>query len=69
MTWPIYADNQPIKSGLLPERNATLKVYNWVAYVNPQSLKNFGKKYNCQVEVTDVQHDDRGAGQAEQRRR
>ena len=52
VTWPIYADNQPIKSGLLPERNATLKVFNWVAYVNPQSLKNFGKKYNCQVELT-----------------
>src|SRR5579863_7063187 len=52
VTWPMYADNQAIKSGLLPERNATLKVFNWVAYVNPQSLKNFGKKYNCQVELT-----------------
>jgi spermidine/putrescine transport system substrate-binding protein len=52
VTWPRYADNKPIKSGLLPERNATLKIYNWVAYVNPQTLKNFGKKYNCQVEVT-----------------
>ena len=52
VTWPIYADNRPIKSGLLPERNATLKIYNWEAYVNPQSLKDFGKKYNCQVEIT-----------------
>jgi len=52
VTWPVYAGNTPIKSGLLPERNATLKIYNWVAYVNPQSLKNFGKKYNCTVEVT-----------------
>ncbi|HYK31277.1 MAG TPA: spermidine/putrescine ABC transporter substrate-binding protein [Streptosporangiaceae bacterium] len=52
MTWPIYAANKPIKSGLLPEKNATLKIYNWVAYVNPQSLKDFGKKYNCKVEVT-----------------
>jgi len=52
VTRPLYADNPPIKSGLLPERDATLKVYNWVAYINPQSVKNFSKKYNCQVEVT-----------------
>ncbi|HET9895248.1 MAG TPA: spermidine/putrescine ABC transporter substrate-binding protein [Streptosporangiaceae bacterium] len=52
VTWPVYADNQPIRSGMLPERNATLKIYNWVAYINPQSVKNFGKKYDCQVEVT-----------------
>ncbi len=50
--WPIYADNKPIKSGLLPERNATLKIFNWVAYVNPKIIKDFGKKYNCTVEVT-----------------
>jgi spermidine/putrescine transport system substrate-binding protein len=52
VTWPLYAANKPIKSGLLPEKNATLKIFNWVAYVNPQSLKDFGKKYNCKVEVT-----------------
>jgi spermidine/putrescine transport system substrate-binding protein len=50
--WPIYADNKPIKSGLLPERNATLKIYNWVAYVSDKMLKEFAKKYNCTVEVT-----------------
>lgn len=52
VTRPLYADNPAIKDGLAPERNATLKVYNWVAYINPQTVKNFGKKYNCQVEVT-----------------
>ena len=52
VTWPIYADNKPIANGLPPEQNATVKVYNWVAYVNPQSIKNFEKKYNCKVEVT-----------------
>ena len=52
VTWPIYADNKPIPSGLQAERNATLKIYNWVAYVNPKCLKDFGKKYNCNVEVT-----------------
>jgi spermidine/putrescine transport system substrate-binding protein len=52
VTWPIYKDNQAIASGMKPERNATLKVYNWVAYINPASVKDFGKKYNCTVEVT-----------------
>jgi spermidine/putrescine transport system substrate-binding protein len=52
VTWPIYADNKPIKSGLLPERKATLNIYNWVAYVNQQCLNDFGKKYNCKVELT-----------------
>src|ERR1022692_5068029 len=52
VTWPIFAANKPIKNGLLPERNATLKVFNWVAYVNQKCLDDFGKKYNCKVELT-----------------
>jgi spermidine/putrescine transport system substrate-binding protein len=52
VTWPTYADNAAIASNLPPETGATLKVYNWVAYVNPQSIKNFEKKYKCKVEVT-----------------
>jgi spermidine/putrescine transport system substrate-binding protein len=49
VTWPISKDNQAIKSGLKPEQGATLKLYNWVAYINPQTLKNFAKKYNVPV--------------------
>src|ERR1022692_1696282 len=52
VTWPIYADKKPVRSGMQPERNATLKIYNWVAYVNNKCLKDFAKKYNCAVEVT-----------------
>lgn len=52
VTWPIYGDNKPIASGLQPEQNATLRLYNWVQYINPQILKDFGKKYNCKVELT-----------------
>jgi spermidine/putrescine transport system substrate-binding protein len=50
--WPVFADNQPIASGQLPEKDATLQVYNWVAYVNQACVNNFAKKYNCKVEVT-----------------
>ena len=60
MTWPIFKDNQAIKSGLQPEQGATLKIYNWVAYINPQCLKDFAKKYNCKVTGHHVQHHERG---------
>ncbi|HUZ54677.1 MAG TPA: extracellular solute-binding protein [Streptosporangiaceae bacterium] len=52
VTWPIFADNKAIPSGKPIEQNATLKLFNWVAYINPAMLKAFGKKYNCKVEVT-----------------
>jgi spermidine/putrescine transport system substrate-binding protein len=52
VTWPIFKDNKPIKSGLAAEKGATLRVYNWVAYVNQKVLNNFAKKYNCKIELT-----------------
>ena len=52
VTWPIFTDNKPITSGLQPEQGATLQIYNWVAYINQQCLKNFAKKYNCKVQLT-----------------
>src|SRR6516164_9047249 len=58
VTWPIYKDNPAIKSGLQPEQNATLRIFNWVAYLNPQCMKDFGKKYNCQVQLTTFQNMD-----------
>jgi spermidine/putrescine transport system substrate-binding protein len=50
--WPVFSDNMPISSGLAPERDATLQVYNWVAYVNQACVNNFAKKYKCKVQVT-----------------
>jgi spermidine/putrescine transport system substrate-binding protein len=49
VTWPIFTDNKAIKSGLKAEQGNTLKLYNWVAYINPQCLKDFAKKYNVPV--------------------
>ena len=58
VTWPLYQDNPAIANGLPPETNATLRLYNWVAYINPDCLKAFGKKYNCKVEVTTFENMD-----------
>ncbi len=52
VTWPVYPSNPAIADGLQPESGATLKLYNWVAYINPQLLKNFEQKYKCKVELT-----------------
>ncbi len=49
---PIYASNPMIASGLPPEKNATLQVYNWDAYLNAAVVKDFEKTYGCNVEVT-----------------
>jgi spermidine/putrescine transport system substrate-binding protein len=53
--WPIFSDNQPIASGLQPEQNATLKLYNWDQYINVKILKDFQKKFaqhKVKVELT-----------------
>ena len=43
--WPIFKDNKPIANGLQPEQNATLKLYNWSAYIYRKVLNDFEKKY------------------------
>jgi spermidine/putrescine transport system substrate-binding protein len=52
VTWPVYQGNKPIKSGLPAETNATLKIYNWTAYINQKVVNDFAKKYNCKVQVS-----------------
>ena len=58
VTWPVFKDNQPIANGLQPEKGATLRLFNWVAYINQAVLKNFCKKYNCKYEITTFQNMD-----------
>ena len=58
VTWPLYQNNPAIASNLPPETGATLRLFNWVAYINPQCLTDFGKKYNCKVEVTTFENMD-----------
>ncbi len=52
VTWPIYPGNKAIKSGLASEKNATLRIYNWTAYINQAVVNDFAKKYNCKVQVS-----------------
>ena len=54
--WPISKDNEPIASGLTPESNATLKIYNYPDYLDlPTAVTNFEKQYaqyNVTVEIS-----------------
>lgn len=53
VTWPIAAGNEPIADGLAPERNATLRLYNYADYIAPDVVKAFEKKYaKYNVKVT-----------------
>src|SRR5438067_9677518 len=52
VTWPIATDNKPIADGLAPEKNATLRLYNYDQYIAPQAIKKFEKQYNCKVTVS-----------------
>ena len=59
--WPIYSGNAPIASGLEPEMNATLNLYNYVDYIDPEARKSFEKKYakyNVKVSVTTYESTD-----------
>ena len=51
-TWPVFPGNAAIESGLAPEQDATLQIYNWVAYINQAVVNTFAKKYKCKVQVT-----------------
>ncbi len=51
VTLPIYADNKAIASGLVPEKGP-LELYNWIAYINPQVITDFEKKYKVKVRLS-----------------
>ena len=44
-TWPISETNRPIADNLTPEKNATLRLYNYADYIDPAAIKSFEKKY------------------------
>ena len=52
VTWPIYPDNMPIASNLSPEKNATLKIYNWEQYIYTKVVKDFAAHYGCKFQIS-----------------
>jgi spermidine/putrescine transport system substrate-binding protein len=52
VTLPIFDDNQPIAEGRVPEKDATLKIFNWAEYIRPSVVRDFSERYETKVRVT-----------------
>ena len=52
VTLPINPGNDAIASGLPAEEGATLKLYNWDQYIWRKVVDDFGKEFNCKVEIS-----------------
>src|ERR1700760_1858597 len=52
VTWPMPPDNPAIAANLAAEKDATLQVYTWVAYINQDVVNSFAKKFKCKVQIT-----------------
>jgi spermidine/putrescine transport system substrate-binding protein len=54
--WPIPSNNQPIASGLTPESNTTLKLYNYPDYIDKKTavdgFKQQFAQYNVDVQIS-----------------
>jgi spermidine/putrescine transport system substrate-binding protein len=48
--WKLWRET--IKSGLAPEKGATLHIYNWADYVWIKVVKQFCEAYNCDYQIT-----------------
>ena len=55
---PVYQD--PIKSGLEPERGGVFNIFNYADYIDKNLLDAFGKKYDVEVRVTTFDSMDQG---------
>ena len=58
VTWKLW--REPIKSGLAPEKGATLQIYNWNDYIWLKVVRQFCKAYNCQYQITTFNNMDEG---------
>jgi spermidine/putrescine transport system substrate-binding protein len=52
VTWPIADGNHAIDDGLKPEKNATLRIFNWSDYLWPKVIKQFCAEQGCDYELT-----------------
>ncbi len=50
--WPISTKNPPIKSGLMPEKGSTLRIYNYADFMSPGVIKAFEKEFGVDVRLS-----------------
>src|SRR5262249_53975628 len=66
VTWKLW--REPIKSGLAPEKGATLQIYNWTDYIWLKVVRQFCAAYNCKYQITTFNNIDEGLGEIATRR-
>lgn len=49
---PTFTELPPISDGMSPEKGGTLKLLNYADYIDPATIKKFGREYGVTVEVT-----------------
>jgi spermidine/putrescine transport system substrate-binding protein len=57
-TLPLFDDNPAIASGLAPETNTTLQIYNWADYIWKKVVNDFGTKYGVKVQISTFDNTD-----------
>jgi spermidine/putrescine transport system substrate-binding protein len=58
VTWKLW--REPIKSGLAPEKGATLQIYNWADYIWKKVVQQFCDAYDCKYQITTFNNMDEG---------
>ncbi len=62
VTWNVFDDNPAINSGLQPEKNAVLQIFNWDQYIYKPVVQRFCQKYNCTYKITTFNNMDDALG-------
>jgi spermidine/putrescine transport system substrate-binding protein len=57
VTLPLYKDNEPIDSGMNLEKGP-LTLFNWSAYINPATVRQFEKEFNVKVQITTFENEE-----------
>src|SRR3989442_16044350 len=56
VAWKLWKD--PIASGMAPETDATLQIYNWADYIFLKVVKAFCAENNCKYQITTFNNTD-----------
>jgi spermidine/putrescine transport system substrate-binding protein len=57
-TLPLFDDNPAIASGLAPEKNTTVQIYNWADYIWKKLTNQFGEDHGVKVQISTFDNTD-----------
>lgn len=58
VTWDIPLDNQPISSGLGPEKGGVLHLYSYNEYISSAAVESFERKFGVKVRISTFNNTD-----------